>query len=272
MIRRRAGRSGRSTPSARDSQIQRALRRSRGRQAGAWLGPRWLSILCAGGIFVLALALLTSPRFKVEQVVVRRESASAQEAMTRATQLSQVVGHNIFLVNTNRVAAELAAIPSVRRARVVPRLPNTVEIEIVERVPIAIWKTPAATFLVDDQGYVLAEAGEESPEKLLGVKDTTAQEVRLGDRVDQHTLLAARELVKAFPAAGVQVKEVELSPQGLVLITDQDWRVVIGDTERLNKKLANLKAIVDLARTQSLRLGMIDLRPQDRPFYQLATG
>ena len=259
-----------------ESPVRRALRRSRWRTTLAWLGPRWFSIVTAGALFGGGGYLLTSPQFRVEQVVVRRDSSAAQAAVTQATQLSQVVGHNIFLINTSRVAQEVAAVPSVLRARVVPQLPNVVEIEIVERVPIAAWRAQNGAFLVDDQGYVLGAAPEgvavREPEDQVVpvVKDTTGRNLAPGDQVDQHTLLAARELVKALPAAGAGVREIEYSSQGLVFITDRQWRVIFGDADALNTKLATLKAIVDLARSQNMDIRLVDLRPKDRPFFQVA--
>ena len=261
----------------RRNRIQDALRRSRWRRLGQWLGERWLSVANAGALFVLALAMLTTTQCSVEQIAVRRQSASSDEAVTRVTQLSQVIGHNIFLLNTDRVARELATIPSVLSVQVVPRLPNTVEIDIVERVPIATWRTPGGAFLVDEQGFAMAPAPDgppgqsPPPGQQMVVTDTTGREVRLGDQVDQRALLAARELIKAFPAAGAQVTQVEYSPQGLLLVTDGGWRVLFGEARDLNDKLASFVAIHDLARQQSLAIAFVDLRPKDRPVYQLAT-
>jgi cell division septal protein FtsQ len=265
----------------RRNRFQQALRRSRGRQLLHWLRERWLSLSNAVALFVLALAMLTTTQCRVEQIAVRRHSASSAEAVTRVTQLSQVIGHNIFLLNTARVAQELATIPSVLTVQVVPRLPNTVEIDIVERVPIATWRTPAGAFLVDEQGFALApaetagQAPSQAPDPsrtgpLLEVTDTTGQELRLGDQVDQRALLAARELVRALPGAGAQVQAVEYSPQGLVLVTDGGWRVVIGEARDLNHKLAGFAAVVDLARQHNLAIKLVDVRPKDRPVYQLA--
>lgn len=254
------------------SQIQRALRRSRWRTALQWLRPRWLSILGALGCFGGVLGIFISPSFRVEQVTVRRDAGSAGEEVTRATQLAQVIGQNIFLVNTQRVAQEVAQVPSVRQARVMPRFPNAVEVEIVERAPIAVWQTPHGGFLVDDQGYVLAEAGEGTPPSkpsMMTVRDTTGRELRLGDQVSQRSLLAARELVLAMPAAGVKVREVELGAQGLVFVTESGWKVIFGETDALNAKLANLAVMTEQAQKQNLRIAVLDLRPKDRPFYQL---
>jgi cell division protein FtsQ len=260
-------------PRGHGSQLVRAMRRSRWRQGTAWLRPRWVSLTGAAACFALSLGLLTSPRFRVEQVVVRRHSASAEAAITRASQLSQVVGHNIFLVNTDRVAREVAQVPSVLTARVIPRLPNVVEIELVERVPIAVWHTAGGSLLVDDQGFVLAPASDAAggpTDPGFAIHDTTGRELRPGDHVDQRALLAARELAKALPAAGASVAEVEYAPQGLVLVTEGGWRVIVGGADGLNAKLANLAGIVEVARSQNLRLAVVDLRPKDRPFYQVA--
>jgi cell division septal protein FtsQ len=155
-----------------------------------------------------------------------------------------------------------------------------VEIEIIERVPVARWQAANGSFLVDDQGVVVAEAmasatgsatsGPPGWPAALAVRDTTGRDVRPGDRVDQRALLAARELARALPAAGAGVKEVEYSAQGLVFVTDGGCRVIVGDTEALNAKLANLAAILELARAQDLKLAVVDLRPKERPFYQVA--
>jgi cell division septal protein FtsQ len=255
----------------RPSQLQRALRRSRWRTLLLWLGGRWVALF--GGAVVLsgAVSLAILPHFRVEQITVRRESKSSAEAITRATELAQVVGHNIFLVNSQRVAQEIALIPSVLRARVTPRLPNMMEIEIVERVPIATWHTPAGTFLVDDQGFLIADTSETVvPPDLFPVKDTTGRAVTVGDRIDQRSLLAAREMAKAMPEAGVRVREAEVGAAGLVFTAESGWRIIVGPPEALNAKLANLASVADLAKKNGLKIAVLDLRPKDRPFYQLA--
>jgi cell division protein FtsQ len=251
-------------------QLQRALRRSRWRAALAWAGGRWPALVLGSAALAGAGALAALPDFRVTHVTVRHEAASSDEVVTRATQLAQVVGHNVFLVNSQRIADEVASIPSVLRARVIPHLPDTVEIEIVERKPIAVWRTPIAAFLVDDQGFLMGEATGGAADPAFVVKDGTGRELQLGGRVDQRALLAARELVKAMPAAGVRVREVELGPSGLVFTSDTGWRIIVGETDALNAKLANLATVTELAQKNGLKIALLDLRPKDRPFYQLA--
>jgi cell division septal protein FtsQ len=252
-------------------QIQRALKRSRWRQILTWLAPRWIALLTAISCFTLTLVLLSSQSFIVEHVVVRRESASSHEAITRATELTHVVGQNIFLLHAQRVAQEVASVPSVLHAHVVPRLPNLIEIEIVERTPIAAWHTTGGIYLIDDQGYAIGEVSPEATATdLLIVKDTTGRDFGLGERVNQRSLLAARELVKALPAIGMTARDVEYSPQGVVLTTESGWRVIFGETDNLNAKLAGFAAIVEFARKENVKIAVLDLRPHERPYYQLA--
>ena len=265
MIRRR-----RAAPS--HGQLERALRRPRWRLALEWAGGRWPALLIGLAALAGAGTVAGLPDFRVTHVTVRRQQGTSDELVTRAAQLAQVVGQNIFLVNSQRVAEEVAGIPSVLRARVIPHLPDTVEIEIVERTPIATWRTPGTAFLVDDQGFVMGEASGTPADPPLVVKDSTGRDVRLGDRIDQRSLLAARELIKAMPLAGVRVREVELAANGLVFTSDAGWRIIFGEVqerEGLNAKLANLAAVSELAQRNNLRIALLDLRPKDRPFYQL---
>ncbi|HEU5316292.1 MAG TPA: FtsQ-type POTRA domain-containing protein [Chloroflexota bacterium] len=248
------------------------MQRSRWRAALDWASERAPALGLAGASFGAAIALGLLPDFRVQHVTVRHQTASSDEAVTRATQLAQVVGRNIFLVNSQSVAQEISAIPSVLRARVIPHLPNTVEIEIVERKPIATWQSGSGAFLVDDQGYLLAEAP--TPDATpLALRDTTGHTLQVGDRVNQRTLLAARELVKALPGAGVRVREVEVGPSGLVFTSEAGWRIIFGEiaeAKGLNDKLANLASVAEAAQRNNWKIAVLDLRPKDRPFYQLA--
>jgi len=92
----------------------------------------------------------------------------------------------------------------------------------------------------------------------------------VGDRIDQRTLLAAREMAKAMPEAGVRVRETEVGPAGLTFTAESGWRIIVGPPDSLNEKLANLASVVDLAKKNGLKISLLDLRPKDRPFYQVA--
>ena len=60
------------------------------------------------------------------------------------------------LVDLDRTRARLLALPWIREARVSRRLPDTLVIEVIERVPVAIWQDPRGRqMLIDADGVSL---------------------------------------------------------------------------------------------------------------------
>lgn len=233
---------------------------------GVGIRERWLSAACGLALVWLAGILLSQPAFRVAQITVLYGGPSAETALTKAHQVSHVVAYNIFLLNSRRLGEEIARVPSVKRAKVLPQLPDRVAVELNERQPIALWRTQAETFLVDDDGQVIAEAGERSLP--LVITDVSGRSLVPGDRVERRVLLVAGELQRVLPSLGAAPREIEYNWAGLTVVTDGGWRVLFGDLEHLNRKLQYLAAITALAQRQNLRLALVDLRPKDRPYYQ----
>jgi cell division protein FtsQ len=59
------------------------------------------------------------------------------------------------LVDLDETRARLMRLPWIREARVSRRLPDTLVIEVVERVPAAIWQNDGRLVLIDSQGVTL---------------------------------------------------------------------------------------------------------------------
>jgi cell division protein FtsQ len=60
--------------------------------------------------------------------------------------------------DTGAAKDRLEAVPWIRHARVMRLLPSTLQVEIEERDPYAIWQNKRQTFVVDSEGVVLAPA------------------------------------------------------------------------------------------------------------------
>ncbi|MGH6865140.1 MAG: cell division protein FtsQ/DivIB [Methyloceanibacter sp.] len=61
-------------------------------------------------------------------------------------------------IDTNAAKARLEAVPWIRHAQVMRFLPSTLQVVIEERIPFAIWQNKGQTYVVDDEGVVLAPA------------------------------------------------------------------------------------------------------------------
>jgi cell division protein FtsQ len=60
--------------------------------------------------------------------------------------------------DTDAAKARLEAVPWIRHAQVMRFLPSTLQVAIEERTPYAVWQKDGQTYVVDDEGVVLARA------------------------------------------------------------------------------------------------------------------
>ncbi len=229
-----------------------------------------LSVATAAAIFIC----LTAPYFEVEHVVLRRIGAIERVPLTTIASVASVVGQNIFKISTIEVARQVAQLPGVRRARVLTHFPGTVEIEVEERTPVAIWRTSSGDLMVDDQGVVIAPSSIEADtgvaSNLVVVVDSTGAQVQAGDSVPARVVLAARELITALGPLGMDIIEVEFSTAGLVVYLDQGVPIILGDTENLNAKIGQLIALREYSRDQRIQFNLLDIRSPGRPAYRAA--
>lgn len=124
-----------------------------------------------------------------------------------AAALKEVIGLSwgdpVFGFDTDDLRARVESLPWVRQARVERRLPDTIFIQIEERIPMALWQIDGALRLIDDSGAVLAMENLERFRSLPMV-------VGPGAAQDARTIL---DLIEAEPtlrnrvAAAVRVGE-----------------------------------------------------------------
>ena len=104
------------------------------------------------GIERLAVAV----GFGVKRVTVDGQQNATDSAITAA--LGAGPKTLMLAFDTDAAKARLEAVPWIRHARVMRLLPSTLQVVIEERVPYAVWQNKGKTFVVDDQGVVLAPA------------------------------------------------------------------------------------------------------------------
>jgi hypothetical protein len=131
----------------------------------AWssLGPSWFAArLAAAGLF------------RIEEVRVSGNAALAASEVQGAAGLR--AGESMFGFDLEAARRRVAALPRVRGAGLRRRLPGTVVIEIVERVPCAVVRADRS-YLVDAEGAIVGAAG---PGESAGLTVLTGVEVLAG--------------------------------------------------------------------------------------------
>jgi cell division protein FtsQ len=163
----------------------------------------------AGSLLALLLAAaglygaISSDAFSARHVEVTGATWTPEDAVLAA--LAVRPGQNLFSLRTDVLEDRLAVIPAVRSADVSVALPDTVRVDVQERVALLAWRAAGHTFLVDETGLLFGQPGDAAPElagALPVVVDRRVEStaVGVGSSLDAVTLDAALRIGSLTPA------------------------------------------------------------------------
>jgi len=241
-----------------DDRTQRRLRRIRWRRIGVVLGI--VALVAA------AVALYLSPLLRVQDVqVVGTASVDAGQV----AELAGLSGHSMLNLPKGEAEARIEALPLVRAVAIERHWPQTVRIQVMERLPWGYWRLSDKTYVVDAEGVVLPGV---QPASGAPVINDLGGPVNLvpGDRVDVDAVALAQSMLQRVPQTlALGITGLEYTPQsGLSLITEAGYRVVLGDSQNADYKLAVWQAVEKQMGREAMSGHVLDLRFEDRPSFQ----
>ena len=178
-------------------------------------------------------------------------------------QASRVMSYNIFFVEPSQVERAVSRMPEVKSARAMLGIPNSILIEVQERVPEIVWFKGNDTYWVDADGIAMRAR---SPRvDLPSVRDFDPNPVQTGKRVTP----AAFETVRAVRTNWEQApKNFDWTlTNGLSAIDARGWKIIFGDAIDIELKIVKLRALQARLLAQGTRIKFIDLG-KGEPFYQ----
>lgn len=227
-----------------------------------------VAMVVGGGLFVSARAV--DARF----LTVRSVPVQGHHRLTLGeieALIGDVRGESLVTVDLARMRARLLGSPWVADVTLRRVFPDTVEVHIVEREPIAIARLGQQLYLVDESGVIVGEYGPEYADFDLPIVDgMAAPRTEGGSDIDpSRAQLTARFLraLAARPALRRAVSQVDVSMVGnvQVLLGDDPTLLYLGDelfVERLQQYLDLTPALAERGRDADY----VDLRYGDRVF------
>jgi len=225
-------------------------------------GSQMLALLAVPALIVLLVWFFFDTRFYVYAADIQGNAMLSRDEVFRASGLD---GMSIFYVDRARVAKQIReGIPGVTQVYVNCHWPNQVSIRIGEQDVRFVWQTRGAPFLVDGEGLVL-RLDDGSHKDSLVIHDLDDRLIKPGDKVDLPALNAVLGLHGLLP----EVKLFEYSREkGVSLMDARGWRIYFGDDRDLDRKVANLQAMLQQLVTSNTAVELIDLRFADSPYYK----
>ncbi len=190
----------------------------------------------------------------VEVVGARHTPTSQLEQLT-----NNYIGANLFKIDIASVQKELGALPWVSRIEIEKRLPDTLRITIVERVPTALLQTSRGIEYVDQTGLPFASLSARSGDPDLPlIVEASGPEL-------QRCVVMLQALRTQDPVLYSRVSEVRpIAPRGFALFDRELAATVYVNAEDLATKWRDLYSIAAAENYTRASIDYADLRFSDR--------
>ena len=223
-------------------------------------------LLCASGILA---ALIYSPLFTFQQLVVR---GSVNLDETELCEIARIhYGQRLFELKTDEMTTNLLRDLRIESAVVRRQLPNKIEMEIVERMPVATVACDYGYLDFDRQGKVIASyrtlKGADIP-IITGIK---LRDLYIGDdNSDPQVASVISFLSRIDPADIGQISEVNITvPNAVVAYTKNALPIRLGCLEGIPDKAGLTQDFLQDQKTTRHTIEYVDFS-YDAPFIKLA--
>jgi cell division protein FtsQ len=223
-----------------------------------------LAIVGAVALALAAWALTYTPLFRARHVrVVGAETLRPDQVRARAGVDGST---NVVHIDTGAITARLLTDPWIASASVRRDLPDTLELEIVERRPLAVIEAMGET-------SVLASDGSELPATVGDLSGLPTMRAALG-APDEGQRLAAADLLAALdPVVQRRVSVITVGQDRDVALALRDGVAVqAGAPGNEGAKAAALRAVLRWAATGSHDLATVDVSAPSAPSATLVDG
>jgi cell division protein FtsQ len=231
----------------------------------------------ASGLMVAALSILlyylwTLPLF---QVVNAEVSGLSRLNSRDVNTVLNVTNQPIFALDASKMKQKItSAFPEFSDVEVKLGLPNMVQVNVVERLPLLKWHQEGRTTLVDANGYAFPERALEEKGPSVMVEALSAPPaIPVGEIKDVSMQFLSVDMVSAILSMNAQV------PAGATLIYDaqhglgwqekQGWSVYFGDARDVDMKLNVYKTLLKKLKKAGISPTLISVEYVHAPYYRL---
>jgi len=215
-----------------------------------------------------------NPDYQVKTIELQTDGTLQREQVLKAADLHE--SQNIFSVNLASVRDRIQQLPQADEVEVVRKLPSEIDIRIVERKPVA-WIT-SETEITDpfasDAAYLVGARGVLMKQKkllpeYLGlplIAGCAGESLEAGKTVESPEAKTALELLRltesSFLQTRFQIREIDISKNYCLLVTDKNRSRVMFALNDLEEQLRRLQVFLDYCDNTKQELETLNLVTQ----------
>ena len=211
---------------------------------------KWLMLLgiIIGGI----IFALLSPIFNIKEISV---SGNAQISSQTIISLSSLtIDQNIFNFRTSEIVDNIKENAHIDSVKVSRKFPDTVDIEVEERVTTFMLVYGNAYVYINNQGYILEITSEKGDHPILTGFKTPTNQLVAGNRLTEEDLEKLNDVLKIMEATSSGenkienlITEINISDSSNYILTlsKEKKQVYLGDVTDLSTKVLWLNQFIE---------------------------
>lgn len=219
-------------------------------------------------------ALLRLPYFRVAEIQVEGNLQVASRDIIAGLRLAPDA--SILEVDLPALAGRVLENPWIKEASVRRRLPLSLTIHVVERMPEAVFIADRR-YLLSADGVILAELGDDELPTLPTLRAAIPRHVAIGERILTSEMVQGLSVWRQFQLAnalqGERAHEIAMTGDGSYVVNlGQRMPAIRLRAQDMEGQLRRLGAALSASGQALERFGDVDLRFRDRVVFKLAGG
>ncbi|MCR9110359.1 cell division protein FtsQ/DivIB [Marivita sp. XM-24bin2] len=201
------------------------------------------------------------PEFMVNMMVVDGATDLVADGIRQMLPIDFPISS--FDLDLEAMRETVVSLDPVKSARLYVRQGNVLQVDVVERIPVVLWRNEQGLQLLDHEGVLVGPAFVRSdwPELPLVV----------GDGADQHVNEALDLVAAAEPLAARLRGLVRMGERRWDVVLDRDQRILLPETDAIQalERVIAMDQAVDMLERDLLA---VDLRLPNRPTLRMTDG
>ncbi|MGN1383709.1 MAG: cell division protein FtsQ/DivIB [Clostridia bacterium] len=207
------------------------------------------TIVLIGILIGTLIYILLSPLFNIKDVTVTGNNKLSREEIISLSEIR--TEENIFKTSKNDIKNKIKTNPYVENVKIRRKLPDKVEIIVVERVATYMLPFANSYVYINNQGYMLEITSQKANLPIITGFSTPEENLHEGERLLSEDLVKLGEVLQIIESAnanGIQelITKIDISNrQDYTIMLEKEKKLVhMGDVSNLSTKMSYINKII----------------------------
>lgn len=201
-------------------------------------------------IIGVSIYVALSPLFNIKEINVTGNSKLSKEEIISLSELK--TDENTFKVSKKNIKNKVKANAYIENVKIRRKLPDKVEIIVVERVATYMIPFANSYIYINNQGYMLEITSQKAEMPAIVGISTPEEELHEGQRLISEDLVKLGEVLQIMESANANelvdlITKIDISNrQDYILTLEKEKKAIhLGDVSNLSTKMAYVKKILN---------------------------